>query len=128
MNVKLLAISSVQLIKVMRLVNIVMDFYSRMVEVFQRIIRKLLAIIDVRRFRAMQTVNFDMRLAFMMGWVMLINLIEATTYYKLAADQGHAEGQLRHAVCVERSSCLWASLSEVTNFIRLAADRGGADG
>jgi TPR repeat protein len=57
-----------------------------------------------------------------------INLIEATTYYKLAVDQGHVESQLHYAVCVEKSSCLSANLTEVTHFIRHAADRGDAIG
>jgi hypothetical protein len=56
-----------------------------------------------------------------------MNLVEATTYSKLADDQGHVEGQHGHTLCVEKSSRLSANLSEVAKFIRLAADRSGAE-
>jgi hypothetical protein len=49
-------------------------------------------------------------------------------YYNLSADQGHADGQMGSAICVEKIFRASANLAEATNFMKPEAEPGDGDG
>ena len=52
------------------------------------------------------------------------NVVEAAKWWKLAADQGHAEAQWRLGMCSESGRGVEFSYAEAIKWYRKAADQG----
>jgi TPR repeat protein len=55
-------------------------------------------------------------------------LKEATKYYKLSADQNHADGQFNDVFCLKCKKGVSIDLNEAAQHYKLSADQVHADG